>query len=136
MPPNPDDLVRSDPFTIGDLEAAAAQRRWRRRHSQARCVMPTTAGLSPLRYEAHPTASTTLASIPMTFGGCPACMAQRHCTALERSPLATLLSARQSAQPTGARLSPRAALVERVKVELPVWKLQRFSDGSQVVNCA
>lgn len=140
MPLTPDDLVRSDPFTIGDLERAAAHRGAGAVVSFAGTVRDADHGRSvtQLRYEAHPTASTTLASILDDIRRLPGVHGAASLHRVGTLAVGDLaFGAAVSATHRGEAFAACAALVERVKVELPVWKLQRFSDGSQEwVNCA
>ncbi|GGJ87809.1 hypothetical protein GCM10010123_16730 [Pilimelia anulata] len=91
-----------------------------------------------LEYEAHPDAAAVLAGIAAEVAADPAvrAVAVSH----RVGPLAVgevALCAAVSSAHRGPAFAAVAHLVELVKERLPVWKRQRFADGTQEwVNCA
>ncbi len=93
--------------------------------------------VTSLDYEAHPTAAAVLvevaAEVAAEFG---VVLAVEH----RVGPLAVgdvALAAAVASPHRGPAFTACAALVDRVKDRLPVWKHQRFADGTdEWVNCA
>ena len=93
--------------------------------------------VASLEYEAHPTAAATLAEVAAEvaaeFGVLVA--VEHRVGALEVGDVA--LAAAVASAHRGPSFTACAALVDRVKERLPVWKHQRFTDGTdEWVNCA
>lgn len=91
-----------------------------------------------LEYQAHPSAGNVLRSITEEFadrdGICAIAVSHRVDSRLDIGELAIVCAVSSAHRRTA--LDVCSELVERVKHELPVWKLQKFADGSQEwVNC-
>ena len=134
------DTVRSAPFTIEELENSVAHPGAGAIVSFAGVVRDNDSDRSVIRltYEAHPSAADTLASIVAEICDRPGviCARARHRVGtLAIGDLAFGVAV--SAAHRGDAFAACADLVERVKVDLPVWKHQEFADGtSEWVNCA
>lgn len=133
-------LVREAPITATEAEAAVRQddagavvvfEGRVRDHDHDRSV-------ASLRYEGHPEADLILQEVVSQTRGLPGVLAA---TALHRVGELAIgelaFVAAVSAAHRGEAFAACAWLVDAVKDQLPVWKLQRFADGSEEwVNCA
>lgn len=133
-------LVRATPISAQEASAAVADRAAGavvvfegrvRDHDHERQVVALT-------YEGHPQADTVLREVLSDAGARPGVI---RASALHRvgdlgiGDLAFVAAV--SAAHRGEAFAACAWLVDEVKRRLPVWKLQKFSDGSQEwVNCA
>ena len=91
-----------------------------------------------LEYQAYPSASSVLRSLAEEFadrdGLCAIAVSHRVDARLMIGELAIVCAVSSAHRRTA--LDVCSELVERIKHELPVWKLQQFADGSQEwVNC-
>lgn len=133
-------LVRATPITVAEVQAAVSRpdagalvvfEGRVRDHDHGRTV-------TTLTYEAHPDADTTLLAVLDDAARQPGVLAAAslHRTGdLSIGDLAFVAAV--SASHRGEAFDACAWLVDEVKRRLPVWKLQRFEDGSQEwVNCA
>jgi molybdenum cofactor synthesis domain-containing protein len=94
--------------------------------------------VTSLVYEAHPDADSTMARILAEARDRPGVLAAAALHRVGDLSIGDLaFVAAVSASHRGEAFDTCAWLVDEIKRRLPVWKLQRFSDGSQEwVNCA
>jgi molybdenum cofactor synthesis domain-containing protein len=133
-------LVRSTPITAAEVEAevrraaAGAVVTFEGRvrdHDHGRAV-------TSLLYESHPEADLILREAIAQAQGLPGVLAAASLHRVGELAIGDLaFVAAVSAAHRGEAFAACAWLVDAVKEQLPVWKLQRFADGSQEwVNCA
>jgi molybdenum cofactor synthesis domain-containing protein len=133
-------LVRPTPITAAEVEAAV-----RRADAGAVVVFEGRVrdhdhgrGVESLTYEAHPNADDAMRRVLDDAAAQPGVLAAAalHRTGgLRVGDLAFVAAV--SAAHRGEAFAACAWLVDEVKHRLPVWKLQRFDDGTQEwVNCA
>ncbi|HPQ85217.1 MAG TPA: molybdenum cofactor biosynthesis protein MoaE [Actinomycetota bacterium] len=133
-------LVRATPITVAEVEAAVTRPDAGavvvfagrvRDHDHGRSV-------AALTYEAHPDADKVMADVLADASAQPGVLAAAslHRTGdLAIGDLAFVAAV--SASHRGEAFDACSWLVDEVKHRLPVWKLQRFDDGSQEwVHCA
>jgi molybdenum cofactor synthesis domain-containing protein len=133
-------LVRATPITVAEVEAAVTRPDAGavvvfagrvRDHDHGRTV-------TALTYEAHPDADKVMVDVLADASEQPGVLAA---AALHRTGDLAIgdlaFVAAVSASHRGEAFDACSWLVDEVKHRLPVWKLQRFDDGSQEwVNCA
>lgn len=133
-------LVRTTPIAAAEVEAAVNRAEAGavvvfegrvRDHDHGRAV-------TGLTYEGHPDADATMQQVLAAAGDQPGVIAA---AALHRVGDLTIgdlaFVAAVSAAHRAEAFAACAWLVDEVKARLPVWKLQRFADGSEEwVNCA
>ncbi|MGH3545850.1 MAG: molybdenum cofactor biosynthesis protein MoaE, partial [Mycobacteriales bacterium] len=88
-------------------------------------------GVSELRYEAHPTAQrvlTNLAERLATSGGVLALAVAHRVGALHIGDIALLCTV--AAAHRGQAFDTCERLIDDIKAQLPIWKQQRFTEGS------
>lgn len=133
-------LVRATPIVAAEVEAAVNRAEAGavvvfegrvRDHDHGRAV-------TGLTYECHPDADATMQQVLAAAGHQPGVIAA---AALHRVGDLTIgdlaFVAAVSAAHRAEAFAACAWLVDEVKARLPVWKLQRFADGSEEwVNCA
>ncbi len=133
-------LVRSTPITTAEIEAAV-----RRPHAGAVVVFEGRVrdhdhgrGVATLTYEGHPDADAVLRAVVAQAHEQPGVIAAASLHRVGELALGDLaFGAAVSAAHRGEAFAACAWLVDAVKDQLPVWKLQRFTDGTQEwVNCA
>lgn len=133
-------LVRPTPITAAEVEAEVRQAAAGavvtfegrvRDHDHGRAV-------SSLTYEGHPEADLIMREVIAEARQLPAVIAAASLHRVGDLAIGDLaFVAAVSAAHRGEAFSACAWLVDEVKQRLPVWKLQRFADGSQEwVNCA
>jgi molybdenum cofactor synthesis domain-containing protein len=133
-------LVRSTPITTAEIEAAVTRpdagavvvfEGRVRDHDHDRTV-------ASLTYEGHPDAQAVLQAVVAEALGRPGVLAAASLHRVGDLAIGDLaFVAGVSAAHRGEAFAACAWLVDTVKERLPVWKLQRFSDGTQEwVNCA
>lgn len=133
-------LVRETPITAAEAEAevrrpdAGAVVTFEGRvrdHDHGRQV-------ASLRYEGHPDAEKTLRAVIAEAGGLPGVLAAASLHRVGECAIGDVaFVAAVSAAHRREAFDACAWLVDEVKQRLPVWKLQRFKDGTQEwVNCA
>lgn len=91
-----------------------------------------------LTYEAHPTAERVLAAVAAEVAAAHPLTAMAVAHRIGPIPIGeSALVVAVSAAHRGEAFAACAELVEQVKAKLPVWKHQRFTDGTEEwVNCA
>ncbi|MCP2178049.1 molybdenum cofactor biosynthesis protein MoaE [Williamsia maris] len=133
-------VVTGEPLSVADLTALVRQPRFGavfsfegtvRDHDHNRVVMG-------LEYVAHPSASEVIARLTAESATAhPDCViAVAHRTGRLAIGDAAFVAVVASAH-RGAAFAGCFDVVEKVKAELPIWKVQQFADGStEWVNCA
>ena len=133
-------LVRATPITAAEVEAAV-------RRPDAGAVV-TFEGrvrdhdngrqVRSLRYEGHPDAEQVLRAVIAEAAALPGVLAAASLHRVGECTIGDVaFAAAISAAHRREAFDACAWLVDEVKQRLPVWKLQRFSDGTQEwVNCA
>ncbi|MFN8184036.1 MAG: molybdopterin-binding protein [Candidatus Nanopelagicales bacterium] len=133
-------LVRGTPITATEVEVAV-----RREDAGAVVVFEGRVrdhdhdrSVTSLRYEGHPEADLILQEVVSQARGLPGVLSAAALHRVGELAIGELaFVAAISAAHRGEAFTACAWLVDAVKEQLPVWKLQRFTDGSQEwVNCA
>jgi molybdopterin synthase catalytic subunit len=133
-------LIRSTPITTAEIEAQV-------RRSDAGAVVVFEGRVrdhdhgrtvQALTYEAHPEADSVLREVLAEALDQPGVIAAASLHRIGDLTIGDLaFAAAVSAAHRGEAFAACAWLVDAVKDRLPVWKLQRFTDGTQEwVNCA
>lgn len=93
--------------------------------------------VASLTYEAHPTAQEQLAQVAAEVAALPdvvAVAAQHRAGPLQVGDLAVVVAV--SCAHRGDAFEAGRTLIDRIKGEVPIWKLQQFTDGtSEWVAC-
>lgn len=133
-------LVRTTPITTAEVEAAV-----RRADAGAVVVFEGRVrdhdhgrAVASLTYEGHPDADDILRTVIAQAHDLPGVLAAASLHRVGDLAVGDLaFVAAVSAAHRGEAFAACAWLVDAVKEQLPVWKLQRFADGTQEwVNCA